>query len=70
MVDRALENNQIDSIHKYSLDITTDFGEQETLVVTAVSQTDAELLARELVWNGAVGLKGHKCIRIEIKETN
>ena len=70
MVDRALENNQIGSIHKYSLNVTTDFDEQETLVVTAVSQTDAEILARNLVRNGSVGLKGQQCIRIEIIETN
>jgi hypothetical protein len=49
MVDRALESNQIDLIHKYTLDITTEFEEKETLVMTAVSQSDAELLARELV---------------------
>lgn len=66
MVDRALKNNQIDSIHKYTLDITTDFDEQETLVITAVSQTDAELLARDLVRNGAVGLKGRRCIKVEV----
>ena len=70
MADRAIENNQIDFIHKYSLNITTEFDEQESFNITAVSQSDAELLARELVRNGAVGLKGHKCIRIEIKETN
>ena len=66
MVDRALKNNQIDSIHKYTLDITTDFDEQETLVITAVSKTDAELLARDLVRNGAVGLKGRRCIKVEV----
>ena len=70
MVDRALESNQIDLIHKYTLDITTEFEEKETLVMTAVSQSDAELLARELVQNGAVGLKGRRCIRIEVKEPN
>ena len=70
MVDRALENNQIDSIQKYSVDITTDFDEQETLVVTAVNQTDAEFLARDLVWDGAVGLKGRRCIKIEINKKN
>ena len=68
MVDRALESNQIDLIHKYTLDITTEFEEKEALVVTAVSQSDAELLARELVWNGAVGLKGRRCVMIEVKE--
>lgn len=68
MVDRALESNQIDLIHKYTLDITTEFEEKEALVVTAVNQSDAELLARELVWNGAVGLKGRRCVMIEVKE--
>lgn len=52
------------------MDITTDFDEQETLVVTAVNQTDAEFLARDLVWDGAVGLKGRRCIKIEINKKN
>lgn len=69
-VGRALENNQINSIHKYSLDITTEFDEKETLVVTAVNPNDAELLASDLVRNGIVGLKGHKCIKIEVNEEN
>lgn len=70
MVATALENDQIDSIHKYSLDITTDFDEQETLVITAVSQSDAELLARDLVRRDAIGLKGRRGIKIDIKEVH
>ena len=52
------------------MDITTDFDEQETLVVTAVSQSDAELLAIDLVRNGVVGLKGRRCIKIEVNKKN
>ena len=69
-VDRALERNQIELIHKYTLDITTEFEEKETLVVTAVSQSDAELLAIDLVRNGVVGLKGRRCIKIEVNKKN
>ena len=69
-VDRALERNQIELIHKYTLDITTEFEEKEALVVTAVSQSDAELLAIDLVRNGVVGLKGRRCIKIEVNKKN
>ena len=69
-VDRALESNQIDLIHKYTLDITTEFEEKETLVVTAVSQSDAELLAIDLVRNGAIGLKGRRCVKIKLNKKN
>lgn len=69
VVSRVLDNNQTDLIHKYSVNIITELGEQETLRITAVSQSDAENLARELVRNGVVGLSGHSCIKIKIKET-
>ncbi len=69
IIETALDNKDLYTIHNYSANIVTELGEQETLSLTATSQDDAEILVRELVGNGVVGLNGHCCIRIEIKET-
>lgn len=69
MIETALDNKDLYTIHNYSANVVTELGEQETLSLTAISQDDAEILARELVGNGVVGLNSHRCIRIEIKET-
>lgn len=69
MIETALDNKDLYTTHNYSANVVTELGEQETLSLTAISQDDAEILARELVGNGVVGLNGHRCIRIEIKET-
>lgn len=69
MIETALDNKDLYTIHNYSANVVTELGEQETLSLTAISQDDAEIFARELVGNGVVGLNGHRCIRIEIKET-
>lgn len=69
MIETVLDNKDLYTIHNYSANVVTELGEQETLNLTAISQDDAEILVRELVGNGVVGLNGHRCIRIEIKET-
>lgn len=70
IVDNTLESGQTDLVHQYYLDITTELDEHETLLISAISQTDAALLAKELVRNGAVGLKGRRCIKIETNKGN
>ncbi len=70
MASSALESKRLDLTHQYTLDITTEVGEHETLVVTAVSQDDAERLARELVRDDMVGLNGRICVSMEVKERN
>lgn len=53
-------------LHHYKVDIVTEFGEKEVLSVTAVSGSDAEDEAREIVSRGIVGMKGTQCKRLEI----
>lgn len=65
MTERALENDCISVIHQYQLEITTELDEHETLKVSAVSGSDAEDLAMELVTKGMIGLKGRKCVKID-----
>ncbi len=63
----ALENNEIDSICLYTLDVTTELGEKETICINATNHEDAEQLAKKLVESDMVGLNGRKCIKIEIE---
>ncbi len=63
----ALENNEAYLIQLYSLDITTELGEQETICINATSHSDAEQLAEKLVESDMVGLNGRRCVKIEIK---
>ena len=46
--------------------VTTELGEKETLNITAVNGDDAEDQARELVMLGCVGLKGTRCVLMEV----
>ncbi len=63
----ALENNEAYLIQLYSLDITTELGEQETICVNASNKSDAEQLAKKLVESDMVGLNGRRCVKVEIK---
>lgn len=53
-------------IHTFHVKVTTELGEMETLCITAVSGSDAEDLAMDLVKRGAGGLKGRKCVKYEV----
>lgn len=53
-------------MHHYEVEITTELDEHETLSITAVSGSDAEDQATELVAKGFVGLRGRKCVTIEV----
>ncbi|MEZ7762048.1 hypothetical protein O3689_02240 [Prevotella nigrescens] len=66
MVERALQSNRHEVIHRYKVVIETELGEKETLSITAVSGTDAEDQAMELVSKGVLGLKGTKCVSTEV----
>ena len=66
MVERALQGNMRESINHYKVEIETELGEKELLSITAVSGSDAEDQAEELVKKGLLGLKGKKCISIEV----
>lgn len=49
MVGRDLESNCKNVVHHYCLDVTTKLDKRETLKITAVSRSNAEDLAWELV---------------------
>lgn len=66
LASRALEGNRRDIMHHYEVEITTELDEHETLRITAVSGSDAEDQATELVKKGFVGLRGRKCVAIEV----
>lgn len=66
LASRALEVNRREVMHHYHVDVTTELDEHETLTITAVSGTDAEDQAMELVAKGLVGLQGRKCTSMEV----
>lgn len=45
----------------YSVKITTEFDEHETLTVTAANEADAEETARSIIAKGVLGLDGTIC---------
>lgn len=66
MVERAMQGNMHGVIHHYNVKIETEAGEKELLSITAVSGSDAEDHAMELVTKGFIGLKGRKCVAVEV----
>lgn len=65
-VEKALKGNRPKVIHHFKVEIVTEFGEKETLSITAVSGSDAEDEAREIVSRGIIGLKGTQCKELEV----
>lgn len=65
-VERALQGNHREVIHHYKVNIITELGEKETLSITAVSGSDAEDTAREIVTKGFIGLMGTECKQLEV----
>lgn len=66
MIETALDNKGIYTIHQYHAKVITELGECETLNLTAVSTEDAKELAKVLVSSGLLGLDGRTCISIEL----
>ena len=66
LVKRALESGHNQVIHKYQVNVTTELKETETLAITAVSGDDAEDLAMKIVSLGGIGLKGRKCVEVQV----
>ena len=62
----AMKAERWEIVNHYLVEITTDKGEADTLKITAVNGSDAEDQARELVANGSIGLKGRKCVSLEV----
>jgi hypothetical protein len=65
-VETALNTNDYNAIHQYQVRIETEYGEKETINVSAVSPEDAEATARTLVSSGQIGLRGTTCISIDV----
>lgn len=53
-------------VNHFDVVVITELGEKETLNITAVNGDDAEGQARELVMLGYVGLKGTRCVSVEV----
>ena len=66
MVERALNCGHYQVIHKYEVEVTTEFNEREKLTITAVNGDDAEDLAMKLVSLGGIGLKGRECVEVQV----
>lgn len=66
LASQAIEGKRREIINHYMVDITTEYGEKETLSITAVNGDDAEDEARNLVANYNIGLKGTQCVELEV----
>jgi len=53
-------------VHQFEVAIVTEFDEKEKLRITAVNGEDAEDEARKLVELGNIGLKGRRCISVNV----
>jgi ribosomal protein L37AE/L43A len=67
-VETALNTNDYNAIHQYQVRIETEYGEKETINVSAVSSEYAEATARTLVSSGQIGLHGTTCISIDVSQ--
>jgi hypothetical protein len=65
-VENALNANDYNSINQYHVRIETEYGEKETINVSAISLEDAETTVKMLVSSGQIGLQGIRCKSIEI----
>ena len=65
-VEKALNGKHPEIIHHYKVDIVTEYGEKETLSITAVSGSDAEDTARDIIARGIVGLEGSECKHVDV----
>jgi hypothetical protein len=65
-VENALNANDYNSINQYHVKIETEYGETETINVSAISLEDAETTVKMLVSSGQIGLQGILCKSIEI----
>lgn len=67
LAGEALSHGKMDMLRKYEVEITTELGEHEWLSITGVTAADAVALAKELVANGRVGLRGWVCQKAKAK---
>ena len=60
--------HRFDDIHHYRIDITTEYGEKETLRICALDERDARDEATVLVLEGRFGLRGVRCVEMGVEE--
>ena len=57
----ALKNDRMDMVHRYTVNVITDCGENAALRVTGVNEADAIATAMSLINDAGLGLKGRFC---------
>ena len=67
--DEALKNDRMDMVHRYTVNVITDYGEKTALRVTGVSEADAIATAMSLINDGGLGLKGRFCKAFDVGES-
>ncbi len=67
--DEALKNDRMDMVHRYTVNVITDYGEKTALRVTGVSEADAIATAMSLINDGGRGLKGRFCKAFDVVES-
>lgn len=65
--EEAVIARRFDDIHHYRIDITTEYGERETLRVSALNERDARDEATALVLEGRFGLRGVRCVEMGVE---
>lgn len=65
-VKRVLNGEFNRTIHHFIVEITTEKGEKEQLSISALSGTEAEYEVEKIIASGATGLKGRKCVSVEV----
>lgn len=61
LASQAMEDGRRELMNKYKVEVATELDETEILSITAVNGDDAENLARRLVADMKVGLRGWRC---------
>ena len=64
----AIRANRMEDIKHYHVKIETEFAEEETLSITAVSEKEARDLTEKLIEHGGLGLVGCLCKKMEVVE--
>ena len=66
MASRNIQDERMEVVHHFEVHIVTELGEKEILSITGCNGDDAEDHARELVLEGRIGLRGRRCVSIEV----
>lgn len=59
---------RLEDLYKYQVEVVTDLGEKDSLIITACNVDDAMHEAKVIVAKGLTGLEGSICVSTEVKE--